>query len=42
VLFSAVLRASAPAPTPVLKLLVVSLNSEYQPTAVFAEPVVFS
>ena len=31
---------SVPAPTPVLKLPVVALKSEYQPTPVFAEPVV--
>ena len=40
VLLSAWLRASAPAPTPVLPLPVVVENSEYQPTPVFAAPVV--
>ena len=34
------LRANAPAPTPVLKLPVLFENSEYQPTPVFAKPVV--
>jgi hypothetical protein len=40
VLLSALLKASAPPPTPVLKLPVVLLKSEYQPTAVFPAPVV--
>src|SRR5439155_10535694 len=37
---SALLRASAPPPTPVLKLPVVSKNSERQPSPVFPAPVV--
>src|SRR4029453_7523997 len=37
---SAVLRASAPPPTPVLKLAVVAVESAYQPTPVFPAPVV--
>ena len=40
VLSSAVLKRSAPAPVPVLKLPCVLLASENHPTAVFAEPVV--
>src|SRR5205823_8986877 len=40
VLESALLRASAPPPTPVLKLPVVSKKSERQPSAVFPAPVV--
>ena len=40
VLASAVLNRSAPAPVAVLKLPAALLKSEYQPTAVFAEPVV--
>jgi len=35
-----VFSASAPAPTPVLRLAVVALKIEYQPTAVLPEPVV--
>src|SRR5205823_13474235 len=37
---SALLRANAPPPTPVLKLPVVSKKSERQPSAVFPEPMV--
>jgi hypothetical protein len=37
---SAVLKRSVPAPAAVLKLPSVLLQSENQPTAVFAEPVV--
>ena len=37
---SPLLKRSAPAPEAVLKLPLVLLNSEYQPTAVFAAPVV--
>ena len=37
---SAALSASVPAPTPVLKLAVVALNSETQPIPVLPEPVV--
>src|SRR5262249_60303391 len=40
VLESALLRASAPPPTPVLKLPVVSKKRERQPSAVFPAPVV--
>src|SRR5437899_12196991 len=40
VLESALLRASAPPPTPVLKLPVVSKKNERQPSAVFPAPVV--
>src|SRR5439155_12300400 len=40
VLESALLRASAPPPTPVLKLPVESKKSERQPSAVFPAPVV--
>jgi len=40
VLLSAVLKRRVPAPVAVLKLPAASLKSEYQPTAVFAEPVV--
>jgi hypothetical protein len=40
VFWSEVLKRSAPAPVAVLKLPSVSLKSENQPTALFAEPVV--
>src|SRR6266481_6165083 len=40
VLESALLRVSAPPPTPVLKLPVVSKKSDRQPSAVFPAPVV--
>lgn len=40
VFWSAVLKSSVPAPVAVLKLPCVVLESENQPTAVLAEPVV--
>jgi hypothetical protein len=40
VFWSPMLKSSDPAPTAVLKLPSVSLNSENQPTAVFEDPVV--